>query len=165
MSPELIDPVRRLARRSDRIGSICTGAFILAGTGLLANRPAVTHWGSVERLQALHPDVIVEVDPIFLKDGNVWTSAGVTSGIDLALAMVAEDLGRQAALSLVRRLVMYMVRPSGQAQFSTMLHVQNADTSGRFEELHAWMLEHLDTDLIPKCFPSMIKIQLSIPFL
>ncbi len=143
----LVRSIRHLARRADRIGSVCSGALILAETGLLAGKRAVTHWEAAEHLQAMHPNTIVELDPIYLKDGNVWTSAGVTSGIDLALAMVAEDLGRHAALKLAKRLVMYMARPGGQAQFSAMLHLQNADTSGRFDKLHEWMLGHLNTDL------------------
>ena len=147
MDRALVNQVRTLAGRARRVGSICSGAFILAETGLLAGRRAVTHWDSCDRLQAAYPDITVEVDPIFINDGGMWTSAGVTSGIDLALAMVAEDLGRATALSLAKGFVMPMVRAGGQAQFSAMLDAQSADTSGRFEALHAWMAENLQTDL------------------
>ncbi|WP_299391406.1 GlxA family transcriptional regulator [Pelagibius sp.] len=144
---KLVNGVTRLAGRSRRVGAVCTGTFILAATGLLAGRRAVTHWSACARLRSLYSDIAVEVDPIFIKDGHLWTSGGVTAGIDLALAMVAEDLGRPAALRTAKRLVMPMLRPGGQAQFSSLLTIQCADATGRFEALHAWMADNLAADL------------------
>ena len=136
-----------LAEGSQRIGSVCTGALILAATGLLNGRSAVTHWSSCRALADSHPDVRVEPDRIYTKDDNIWTSAGVTAGIDMALAMVAEDCGRNTAVRLARTLVAFMVRPGGQAQFSSLLDSQIKDTAGRFDGLHSWILDNLDQDL------------------
>ncbi len=139
--------VKRLATRSRRVGSICNGAFILAACGLLNGRRAVTHWESCDKLAASYPAIQVETDPIFLEDDHVWTSAGVTAGIDMAIAMIAEDLGRTAALTLARSLVTYLVRPGGQSQFSEALDLQTADGAGRFDILHEWMQNNLKQDL------------------
>ena len=98
--------------------SVCTGAFLLASAGLLDGRRATTHWAYCAALAARYPAVTVEPDPIFVRDGNVATSAGVTAGMDLALALVEEDLGRDVALEAARRLVLFVQRPGGQAQFS-----------------------------------------------
>ncbi len=144
---QIIEAVRAIAERSARVASVCTGAFLLAASGLLEGRRAVTHWEYCTGFAAKYPDIRVETDPIFIKDGKIWTSAGVTAGIDLALAMVTEDLGKAPALSLARSLVAYMVRPGGQSQFSTTLNRQTADKSDRFEALHAWLLDNLDRDL------------------
>jgi len=138
--------IARQARRARRTCSVCTGAFLLAGAGLLDGRRAVTHWAHCARLQELHPRVRVEADPIFLRDGNLWTSAGVTAGIDLALALVEEDLGRDLALRVARQLVVFLKRPGGQSQFSAVLQTQARD-DGSFERLHAWMAAHLAEDL------------------
>lgn len=143
----LIAGISKLAARSRRVGSICSGAFLLAACGLLKGRRAVTHWESCEELAASHPSISVEPDPIFVQDGSIWTSAGVTTGLDMALEMIAEDLGRPAALSLARSLVTYMVRPGGQSQFSESLKLQTADEGGRFEKLHEWMRNNLNKDL------------------
>lgn len=128
-----------------RICSVCTGAFLLAAAGLLDGRRAVTHWAHVERLAGRYPAIRVEGDPLFIEDGPVWTSAGVTAGIDLALALVERDCGATLALAVARRLVVFLKRPGGQAQFSQTLAMQaRAD---RFADLHAWVQAHLDQDL------------------
>ena len=127
------------------MASVCTGAFLLAEAGLLDGRRAVTHWARCDEFAARYPNVRVESDPIFIREGVLWTSAGVTAGIDLALALVEEDLGRATALDVARELVVFLKRPGGQAQFSTMLSMQRTDD--RFGELHAWMAEHLAADL------------------
>ena len=145
--PDLVESVRALARNSKRVCSVCSGALLLAATGLLANRRAVTHWEDTDNLIEMFPDVEVERDPLYVKDGHVWTSAGVTSGIDMALALVAEDLGHDAALERARAIVAYMVRPGGQSQFSPALERQRSALSGRFETLHAWIKENLDKNL------------------
>ncbi|MEM7236969.1 MAG: DJ-1/PfpI family protein [Pseudomonadota bacterium] len=145
--PRVVETVRELAGRSRRVASICTGAFVLAAAGVLDGRRAVTHWQSCADLAREHPGVCVDTDPIFVRDGNVWTSAGVTAGIDLALALVREDLGREASLLLARELVVFAIRPGGQAQFSATLHTQVLDQASRFDELHAWLQDNLGQDL------------------
>jgi transcriptional regulator GlxA family with amidase domain len=137
--------VRGLALRARRVASVCTGAFLLAAAGLLDGRRAATHWRSCERLAKKYPKLRVEKDPIFVRDGNVWTSAGITAGIDLALALIAEDLGHAAAMATARHLVVFMKRPGGQAQFSAPLAAQTAEDA--FAELHAWMRGNLAADL------------------
>ncbi|WP_248322534.1 GlxA family transcriptional regulator [Caballeronia sp. Sq4a] len=141
----LVDWLRERARHARRTASVCTGAFLLAAAGLLNERRAVTHWTRCEELAARFPAVRVESDPIFIRDGAVWTSAGVTAGIDLALALVEEDLGRALALEVARHLVVFLKRPGGQAQFSAALSLQKA--GDRFGELHAWIAENLAADL------------------
>jgi transcriptional regulator GlxA family with amidase domain len=138
--------LRSTGARARRVGSICTGAFLLAAAGLLDGRRAVTHWDWCGRLSAQFPKVTVDPEPIFIKDGNVYTSAGVTAGLDLALALVEEDLGPAAALKIARDLVMFVRRPGGQSQFSTVL---SAQISARrpIEDLHGWILDHLTGDL------------------
>jgi len=138
----LIRWISDAAARSRRIASICTGAFLLAEAGLLDERNAVTHWKFCDRLALEYPKVRVQRDPIYLCDGNVYTSAGITAGIDLSLALVEEDHGHQISLQVARLLVMFLVRPGGQAQFSHMLSHQAAATRP-LRELQVWMLEHL----------------------
>src|SRR5205807_3889025 len=104
--------------------SVCTGAFLLARAGLLDGRRATTHWSAAEQLAKLHPSVRVDADPIFVRDGGIWTSAGVTAGMDLALALVEEDLDREAALTIARHLVLFLRRPGNQSQFSATLAAQ-----------------------------------------
>ncbi len=137
----LVDWVRAKAGHCRRVVSVCSGAFLLAEAGLLDGRRAVTHWGRCAELGRRFPRVTVEPEPIFIRDGAVWTSAGVTAGIDLALALVEEDLGRVAALAVARQLVVFLKRPGGQAQYSAVLALQDAD--GGFEPLHAWMADRL----------------------
>ncbi|WP_298261652.1 GlxA family transcriptional regulator [Bradyrhizobium sp.] len=141
----LVDWVRQRARHARRTASVCTGAFLLAASGALHGRRAVTHWGFCAELARRFPAVQVETDPIFVHDGPVWTSAGVTSGIDLALALVEEDLGRSIALAVARYLVVFLKRPGGQAQFSEFLSLQTSED--RFGELHDWISSHLAGDL------------------
>ncbi len=125
--PALVASVAAAAGRSRRVASVCTGAFLLAESGLLDGRRAATHWSAADRLAERHPGVEVDPDSIFVRDGNVWTSAGVTAGIDLALALVEEDHGRAAALDVARWLVVFAKRPGGQAQFSAPLAAQLAE--------------------------------------
>jgi transcriptional regulator GlxA family with amidase domain len=143
-SPIQIAAVRKLARQARRVCSVCTGAFLLAEAGLLDNRQAVTHWRACARLAAEYPNIRVLNDPIWVRDNHIWTSAGVTAGIDLTLALIEEDLGAALALRVARRLVVYMRRPGGQAQHSAPLALQAADTFGPLME---WMLANLQKPL------------------
>jgi transcriptional regulator GlxA family with amidase domain len=143
--PALVRSIRTLATRSDRVASVCTGAFLLAAAGLLDGKRATTHWRACETLAARCPGTTVEPEPIFVRDGNLWTSAGVTAGMDLALALVSEDLGRDVALRVARQLVMYVQRPGGQSQFSAQLAAQAADRDP-LRDLQAWIAEHPDMD-------------------
>jgi transcriptional regulator GlxA family with amidase domain len=142
----LVGWLRDAAKRSKRVTSVCTGAFLLARAGLLDGRHATTHWASCGELARRHPEVEVESDPIFVRDGNVITSAGVTAGMDLALALVEEDLGREVALETARWLVLFLKRPGGQAQFSAQLGAQMADREP-LRELQGWLPDHLGEDL------------------
>jgi transcriptional regulator GlxA family with amidase domain len=137
--------VRAAAGRARRIASVCSGAFILAAAGLLDGRRATTHWGRAAEFARAYPQVRVEPDRIYIRDGKVWTSAGITAGIDLALALVAEDLGEAAAKRAAQQLVVFHRRPGGQSQFSALLE---ADRPGsRFSPLLAWARERLDERL------------------
>lgn len=136
-----------LSSRARRIGSVCNGAFLLASCGLLNERRATTHWESTAELATRYPRVLVEKDSIYINDHEVWTSAGVTAGIDMALAMVSADHGRLVALSLAKSLVTFFVRPGGQSQFSAALDLQESDADARFDELHRWVQSNLDKDL------------------
>ena len=138
--------LRRMAHRVRRIGSVCTGKFVLAAAGLLDGRRASTRWASCVKLARLYPKIAVEADPIFVKDGNVYTSAGVTAGMDLALALVEEDYGRDVALQVARRLVLFLHRPGGQSQFSAQLSVQVADREP-LRDLQGWIADHVCADL------------------
>lgn len=129
-----------------RLVSVCTGAILLARAGLLDGRRATTHWAYSDRLARDHPAVDVDPDPIYIRDGNVATSAGVTSGIDLALALVEEDLGRDVALAVARHLVVFLRRPGNQAQFSAQLAAQTARREP-LRELQHWITEHPGADL------------------
>ncbi|MBV9812768.1 MAG: DJ-1/PfpI family protein [Acetobacteraceae bacterium] len=137
--------LRRRAGQARRVASVCTGALLLAAAGVLDGRRAATHWSFCAELTRRFPAVRVESDPIFVRDGPVWSSAGVTAGIDLALALVEEDLGRTMALAVARYLVVFLKRPGGQAQFSTALSLQQAED--RFGALHRWIEAHLADDL------------------
>jgi transcriptional regulator GlxA family with amidase domain len=138
--------VREAASRSDRVASVCTGAFILAAAGLLDGRRATTHWDSCQRLAERHPQITVETDPIFVRDGNVLTSAGVTAGIDLALALIEDDLGPEAALRTAQSLVMFVRRPGGQSQFSAQLRAAPARREP-LRDVQAHIAEHPAADL------------------
>lgn len=143
---ELLGQVRRLASDARRVTSVCSGAFVLAAAGLLSGRRATTHWAECGRLGQTYADVTVDPDAIYVQDGNVWTSAGVTAGIDLALALVADDHGHQAAATVARQLVVYLQRSGGQAQFSALLAGQAADTKP-VRDLLSWIRDHLTDDL------------------
>jgi transcriptional regulator GlxA family with amidase domain len=114
----------RAAGRARRVASVCTGAFLLAEAGLLSGRRVTTHWAFAEELARLHPEIDVDAEPIFIRDGNFWTSAGVTAGMDLALALVEEDHDRELALEIARHLVLFLRRPGGQSQFSATIVAQ-----------------------------------------
>jgi transcriptional regulator GlxA family with amidase domain len=143
--PALVDWIRRRAKQARRVASVCTGAFLLAATGLLDGRRAATHWSLCDELARKFPAIRVEPDPIFVCDGALWTSAGVTAGIDLALALVEKDLGRTVALAVARYLVVFLKRPGGQAQFSTALSLQAAED--KFGALHHWIGAHLADEM------------------
>ena len=143
---DYVATIAALAKQSRRVASICTGAFLLAAAGLLDGKQAVTHWEFCDRLAREFPAVTVKPDPIFLRDGSAYTSAGITAGMDLTLALVEEDHGHKVALDVARKLVMFLVRPGGQAQYSHMLSRQ-AVTFQPLRELQVWMLEHLREDL------------------
>ncbi|AIO69689.1 GlxA family transcriptional regulator [Burkholderia oklahomensis] len=133
------------ARQARRVVSICSGAFLLAACRLLDGRRAVTHWQCCDELARRYPQVRVERAPIFVQDGPIWTSAGVTAGIDLCLRLVTNDCGHTLALAVARHLVVFLVRPGSQAQFSASIELQSV--SGQFADLHAWIRHHLSADL------------------
>jgi transcriptional regulator GlxA family with amidase domain len=143
--PVLVNWVSERANKARRVASVCTGAFLLAASGVLDGRRAATHWSYCAELARRFPAVRVESDPIFVRDGAIWTSAGVTAGIDLALALVEEDLGRTIALAVARYLVVFLKRPGGQAQFSATLSLQAAED--KFGALHDWIGRHLADDI------------------
>lgn len=144
--PRLIGWLREHGPGARRLVSVCTGAILLARAGLLDGRRVTTHWAYSDRLARDHPAVDVDPDPIYIRDGNVATSAGVTSGIDLALALVEEDLGRDVALTVARHLVVFLRRPGNQAQFSAQLAAQTAAREP-LRRLQHWITEHPGADL------------------
>jgi len=139
--PDTLALVRAASARARRVASVCSGAFILAAAGLLDGRRATTHWGRAAELARAHPQTRVDPDRIFIRDGAVWTSAGITAGIDLALALVAEDLGEGVAKRAAQQLVVYYRRPGGQSQFSALLETDRP--GGRFASLLGWARERL----------------------
>jgi len=143
---QLQDWVRDQATRVRRIGSVCSGAFVLAAAGLLVGRRVTTHWNSSALLARQYPDAVVEPDSIFIRDGNLYTSAGVTAGMDLALALVEEDHGRDLALSVAREMVMFFKRPGGQSQFSAQLAAQTAERT-IIRQIQAYIVDNLAADL------------------
>ena len=144
--PDLVAWLRVHGARAGRLVSVCTGAIRLAEAGLLDGRRVTTHWAYCATLAARFPEITVDPDPIFVTDGNVITSAGVTAGIDLALALVEDDLGRDAALAVARHLVVFLRRPANQAQFSTQLAAQLADREP-LREVQRWIADHPAADL------------------
>ena len=138
--------LQKTAGRARRVASVCVAAFVLAEAGLLHNKRATTHWAFAADLQKKYPDVKVDANPIWIQDGNIYTSAGITAGIDLALAMVEEDHGASVALDVARKLIVFLRRPGGQAQFSVSLSTQ---ASGRkaLQDLQVWMAENLNKNL------------------
>jgi transcriptional regulator GlxA family with amidase domain len=137
--------VRAMVKRGVRVASVCSGAFVLAEAGVLDGRRATTHWQRTGQFLKLYPKIKLEPDRIFVRDGNIWSSAGITAGIDLALAMVAEDFGDAVAQKTARQLVLYHRRSGGQSQFSSLLELKAP--AGRFAPLLAWAREHLDAPL------------------
>jgi transcriptional regulator GlxA family with amidase domain len=146
LSPAIACWLRDSASLARRVVSVCTGAFLLAEAGLLTGKRATTHWAFGADLARRFPDVCVDSEPIFIRDGAIATSAGVTAGIDLALALVEEDIGRDAALAIARDLVVYLRRPGGQAQFSAHLRAQSAQRAP-LREVQQWISEHPAADL------------------
>lgn len=144
--PRLVTWVRERGPRAGRLVSVCTGAAVLAAAGLLDGRRATTHWAYCDRLAREHPAVEIDPDPVFVRDGHIATSAGVTAGIDLALALVEEDLGRDAALTIARHLVVFLRRPGNQAQFSAQLAAQTAQREP-LRDVQRWITDHPDADL------------------
>ncbi|CAG9198575.1 Transcriptional regulator [Paraburkholderia tropica] len=148
--PALVAWIAAAAPRARRVASVCTGAFYLAAAGLLDGRRATTHWRNAAQLARRYPQIDVDPEPIWLRDERdgraVWTSAGVTAGIDLSLALIEEDHGHAVAMQAARRLVVFMKRPGGQAQFSEALEAQSA-AGGAFETLHGWMAANLHVEL------------------
>ncbi len=143
-NPELIQWVQKVATQARRVCSVCSGSFVLAQAGLLDGKRATCHWESSDHLQRAFPAIDVDGDALYIQQGNIWTSAGVTAGIDMALALVAEDLGHDYAMAIARRLVVYAHRPGNQAQFSTLLKGQSG-YNGAFSALIDWMSSHLKT--------------------
>ncbi|MGC1684678.1 MAG: GlxA family transcriptional regulator [Candidatus Acidiferrales bacterium] len=143
---ELLLWLRKTARRVRRIGSICTGAFLLASAGLLNGKRAATHWKWAAELASKFKHVTVDPDPIYIRDGNTYTTAGITAGMDLALALVEEDLGSPMALKVAREMVLFLRRAGGQSQFSAALSLQSSDRK-QIEEIRSWALDNLSRDL------------------
>ncbi|MET8682678.1 helix-turn-helix domain-containing protein [Streptomyces sp. NPDC004732] len=141
VDPRLVEWVQVLAGRSHRITSVCVGAHLLAAAGLLDGKRATTHWSTAQQLAADHPEVQVDADPIFIREDNVWTGAGISACLDLSLALIADDLGEAVALRVARQLVMYLKRPSGQSQFSVPL--TQVSTTRRIEDLRHHILRHI----------------------
>ena len=137
--------VQSVTKRGIRVASVCSGAYILAEAGVLDGRRATTHWQRTRQFLAIHPKVKWEPDRIFVRDGDIWSSAGITAGIDLALAMASEDFGEAIAQQTARQLVLYHRRSGGQSQFSSLLELKGP--SGRFGPLLTWAREHLDAPL------------------
>ncbi|OLU16844.1 AraC family transcriptional regulator [Pseudomonas sp. PA1(2017)] len=143
-SPRFIELVAHM-NKAQRLVGVCIGTFALATAGKLKGLKATTHWSAYDELEQRFPDVSVQRGPIYIKDGNIWTSAGITSGIDLALSLVEQDLGHSVALAVARHLVMFLKRPGDQEQFSSSLKLQAE--SSHFSDLHAWITRNLDMDL------------------
>ncbi|MCX4539445.1 helix-turn-helix domain-containing protein [Streptomyces sp. NBC_01565] len=143
---DVVEWVRRAAPQARRVTSVCAGAHLLAAAGLLDGRTATTHWSTAAQLAADHPAVTVDPDPIFVRSGKVWTGAGISACMDLALALVAEDLGEELALAVARQLVMYLKRQGGQSQFSVPLSRPPAARRD-IDELRMFIADHLDGDL------------------
>jgi transcriptional regulator GlxA family with amidase domain len=144
--PDLLRWLVRTAPRAQRLVGLCTGSFVLAEAGLLDGRRATTHWMFCADLAARYPAVTVERDPIYVRDRGVYTSAGSTAGLDLVLALVEEDYGRRVALQVAQRMVFFLKRPGGQAQFSTLLSTQIAEREP-FRDLLAWIVQHPAAEL------------------
>src|ERR1700734_575138 len=146
-TPELLEWIRRRASTARRVASVCTGAFVLAASGLLDGRRVATHWRYCDLFVSRFKKLKIEREPIFLKDGKFYTTAGVSAGIDLALALVEEDLGHAAAASLARELVLFVRRAGAQSQYSTLLAQQEAIEDALMRDLPVWVKAHLTRKL------------------
>ncbi|MFC7307814.1 GlxA family transcriptional regulator [Streptomyces monticola] len=146
IDPRIVDWIKETAPHARRIASVCVGAHLLAAAGLLEGKAATTHWSTAERLAADHPEVEVDPDPIFIRSGRVWTGAGISACLDLALALVAEDHGEDLALTVARQLVVYLKRQGGQSQFSVPISRPPASRRD-IDELRLYISEHLEADL------------------
>jgi transcriptional regulator GlxA family with amidase domain len=144
---DLIQWVGKTAATCRRVCSVCSGSFLLAAAGVLDGRRAATHWMFAPLLATRHPQVAVEPDAIFVRDGKVWSSAGVTTGIDLTLALIEADAGREVAMNVARMLVVYLKRAGGQSQYSAILAAQAESESETFDLLDRWIAEHLKEEL------------------
>ncbi|NUV69616.1 MULTISPECIES: GlxA family transcriptional regulator [unclassified Streptomyces] len=145
VDPELVERVKALAARTRRTTSVCVGAHLLAAAGLLDGKRATTHWSTARQLAADHPEIEVDADPIFIREGDVWTGAGISACLDLSLALIADDLGEAIALRVARQLVMYLKRQSGQSQFSVPL--EQISTTRRIEDLRHHILRNIGLQL------------------
>ncbi|MEO1160901.1 MAG: AraC family transcriptional regulator, partial [Pseudomonadota bacterium] len=143
----LVKWIKTTSARCRRVASTCMGSFLTAAAGLINGQSVTTHWRQVDELKRRFPDVDVKRNPLFVRNGRMWSSAGVTAGIDLALAMIEEDMGHEAAMQVAQALVVFFKRPGGQSQFSDVLNIQASEPDGLFAELHAWMAGHLQSDL------------------
>jgi len=170
--PKTLRFVRACATRARRLVSVCSGAYVLAAAGLLDSRCATTHWGRSADFARRFPRVRLDADRIFIKDGNIWTSAGITAGIDLALALIGEDLGEDIARRTAQQLVVYHRRPGGQSQFSPLLEIEG--TEGRFTALLEYMRSHLhrrlsvvdlanSCSMSPRNFSRLFTAELGVP--
>ncbi|MCY0941426.1 GlxA family transcriptional regulator [Streptomyces antarcticus] len=157
VDPVVTDWLRTAVPRAGRTGSVCAGAHLLAAAGLLDGRSATTHWLTAAQLTAAHPEISVDPDAIFIRSGSLWTCAGVTTGMDMALAMVAEDHGHALALATARMMVMYVKRSGGQSQFSVLLSVQEP-TCDRLGELRQWITEHPEADLSAEALAQRVSL-------
>jgi transcriptional regulator GlxA family with amidase domain len=159
-SDEFFDWLRKRAANARRVASVCTGAFLLAAAGLLVGKQVTTHWRYADRLAERHKGLHIKIDPIFIKDGKYYTTAGVSAGIDLALALVEEDSGHAAAAAVAREMVLFLRRPGTQAQFSSVLVQQETLTDARFRDLPAWVSARLNQQLD---VPTLAKVSAMTP--
>jgi transcriptional regulator GlxA family with amidase domain len=150
--------LRPYLNRPRRLGSICTGALILAELGVLDGHEVTTHWAACNRLAVEYPKVIVKPDAIIIESDRIWTSAGVSAGIDMALAMIEEDLDHLSALKVARGMVLFLKRPGGQSQFSVELKRQMSDAHGLFDDLHEWMRSDLAADLSVPALAEFVRM-------
>ncbi|WP_067472297.1 GlxA family transcriptional regulator [Actinomadura hibisca] len=159
IDPDVVAWVKRTAPHARRVASVCVGAHVLAAAGLLEGRTATTHWSTAAQLAAEHPGVTVDPDPIFVRAdrGRLWTGAGISACLDLALALVAEDLGEQTALAVARQLVMYLKRQGGQSQFSVPLSHPTTDRRD-IDELRLWIADNLDADLSAEALAARMRL-------
>src|SRR5215469_7780017 len=155
--PELIGWLARMAPQTRRLVGLCTGTFVLAAAGLLDGRRATSHWLFCDELTRLFPKIHVERDPIYVRDGSMYTGVGASAGLDLALALVEQDVGRRIALDVAKREVFFLKRPGGQAQFSVQLSAQIAEREP-LRDLQAWIADHLDADLSVDALASRVAM-------